>query len=342
MADISQDQGESNLKPWEEMKAEFSAHYPSVSDETKFERFFRKINQFFQKEPEPNSQLKGRIHELQQNADQVLKELIEVKKELKNEIEPSLFAFVETVVDPLFKEVKRIQKEMEKNDSMSQYIQVFKRYTAWIDKAKMWVELCSSRNKKEAISKAVIEYNIQEFNAIVERDLQVINDYFNHTLDRYQMEANHEKSLKQKVENDLLPHIASLQKLQRRPDALTLFNLSLWRSQFDQQREKHFSTALHIIDTLIQKENPFLFDEEEGEYYADVIIRMKSLEERINGLMSINLMDVSKKKVIALELAKLEEDAHHLNLDLRLSHESSEQLQALMQRLDVIRQKLDI
>ena len=340
MADIGQDHEKFS---WEQVKSEFSANFPATKpEETKLTRFFRKFNRFFQPKDEPHVELRGRIHELQKNAGRVLLELTAVKNELKNEIDPSLFAFVEAVVDPLMKEVQRIQKEIQQNDSMTeQYTQIFKRYTVWIEKAKMWVELCSNRNKKEGISKAVIEHNIQEFNAIVDRDLQVVSDYFNHALDHYKMNEEHRMSLKTKLEQEVLPHIAALQDLQKKPRALSLGDLSHWRAEFDQRREKYFSEALHAIDTLMQKENPTFFDEEENENYIDILLRMSTLEEKISDLAKIDLSVASQKKLAIALLTQLEEEAHHLNVDLRLSQESSERLQSLIQHLADIHQKLE-
>jgi hypothetical protein len=205
----------------------------------------------------------------------------------------------------------------------------------------MWVELCSKRNKKEAISKAVVDHNIQELHAIINKDLQIINDYFDHLLEHYHMTEDRRQALKAKIKTDILAHVLALQGLQQKPQDLSLANINSWRIEFDQRREKHYSAALHAIDALIQKENPAVFDEEESEHYIDILKRMATLEEKMHAFSHIDLKDAVQKKLALNQLLQLEDEAHHLNADLRLSQETSERLQPLMQQITALRKKLE-
>ena len=104
---------------------------------TMLDRFIERVRgsfQFFQGKPEKNIQLSGRILDLQRTAETVLDQLIKIKGELKDQVDAELFTFVEAVVDPMIRNVSRIQESVSHpNSSVAQQAQAFRKYSEWID-----------------------------------------------------------------------------------------------------------------------------------------------------------------------------------------------------------------
>src|SRR5262249_22726002 len=120
---------------------------PSILDRI-FQRVKSGLSLFQQKS---NVKLEGRIYDLQQNTDEVLAKLDKVKEILKSQVDDDLFSFVASVIDPMTKDVRRIQKLMEQKDSIANQAKAFKKYNEWIEKARLWVQIGSKRSDRDAI-----------------------------------------------------------------------------------------------------------------------------------------------------------------------------------------------
>ncbi len=250
------------------------------------------------------------------------------------------------IVDPLIKEIHRMKKGLG-HESVAQQVKASQGFSEWMEKAKMWIELCSRRPfEKQAISQAVVDHAIQEFQATIDKDLEVIQDYLNHTMDRIEADDLQKNHLKEKLEPELSQYLMELLMLKNHPQDLCIDALQSWRAEADLARENCFSSALHTID-LITTAAPTGRDlDEKTDYYnLEIVGNLQVLEKRIAGLEA-NIgelegkFDNGLKKVCIEELLNLEKDVHKLNSNLRLSHEHVEQIQELMEALSALRVKL--
>jgi hypothetical protein len=341
MAEFQKNSDESNAL-WKIVASGFSANFPIM--ENKVNRFLRKINQFFKRAPNVDSKLTGRIHELQATADQILDELLAIKRNLKEEVEPALFDLVEAIIDPLIKEIHRIRQIMEKEEKPTRQVKTFKRFTTWIDKARMWIDLCMKHKENGVICQAIVEYTCNEFHSIIDRDLQVIQDYLIHSLDNLHIDDSRKNECQMILENVLTPDIMGLQQLKQKSDNLSLDVLNDWRLTANRSREKHFSNALHAIDTFIHDLTPQSRVEDESHHSVEILVRLTSIESKIANLASeLSQSDMSngvQKKRIKSQLALIEKETHQLNSDLRLNHDHIERLQKSLQLVAWLQQQL--
>lgn len=326
-------------------ESHFSAYLSKqTTKDTKLGRFLQKINLYFKNEAisPTDIHLAGRIRELDKNLDGVLAELNQVKEELEKEVDPDLFNLVNAVVDPLVKECNRL-----KNTNAAKVDGDFQKYAQWIEKAKMWVELCSKRNEKEAIIEAVIDYNSEEFKGFIDRDLKLIQDYLNHFLDTIPDDKELGHTIRLHIEDKVVPHLIALQELKEKNYIGDFSHLSKWRATVHHLREQHFSDALHAIDLLAQTLSPVTEEEIEHPDHDEVEIfhRIEKLEQKVAKLAdqipSLESADIDRKKYCETQFSLLENEAHQLNSDLRLSQPQIEHLQALMNRLATIRNKIN-
>jgi hypothetical protein len=222
---------------------------------TRLERFGRAIQKslsFFQKKSTSDTQLSGRFQELTKTAREALQELVTLKEELREHVDPSLFIHVEAVLDPLIKEISRIQRVVEHENNPTLQVQVFRRYSQWIDKANAWIDIKKHNKDKNSIEAAVMAHIFGEFFERIERDLQVINDYQQHMIDNLPLDENELGQLWVDLETKLGPFIKSLVELKKVPTNLPIERLTQWKQNVDQRREKYFDGALFMIDHLVE------------------------------------------------------------------------------------------
>lgn len=334
-------------------KSEFLARH-SISPETRLGRFFQKFNHFFKRQTSPpssfsstESPLSGRIHQLQKDIVSLIDKLLVIREDLEQESDPQFPSLISTIIDPLMKEINRMQKARQMPGSAAQQVKDSKGYTEWIEKAKMWIDLCSKRHQqKEAIYKAVMEHTIQEFHARIDRDLQVVQDYLVHTMDRLNINDLVKNELKERLEPELSQHLFELYLLKDHPQDLSIDSLNLWRADADLAREGYFSAALHTIDLFVGEMNPpHVIEEISDTHSIEIHVNLMSLEEQIIKLEAeIRAFELigseDKKKMCMIQLANLEEEAHHINGDLRLTHEHIERVQQVLETLSAFREFL--
>lgn len=335
-------QKDSNTGGWK-----FSPRKPEKRRMSMLNRFVDRIRSTFQKfqnKPQQDSHLAGRIHDLQTTANSVLKQLRVIKDELKNEIEPEIFSYVEEVVDPIIKEVSRLHKSMEQPGSIMHQAKTYQRYSQWIEKAKLWIQICSKVNDKEAILKAIIRYTVDDFLEVINRDMQVINDYQEHMLEALAVDEDEKIALAQRLELRLDPYLRGLNDLRTKPRELPLQDIALWKAQVDKRREKYFDGALHAIDKVINDTIPDTSGEEEHEHLVDVFSQIIYLEHEAPSLYDEIYLAKSptpeEMNIFESRLTMLEEEVHQLNLDLRLTPDLIDRLQVIAEMLDQARKKL--
>lgn len=319
---------------------------PRNNVETRLGRFFQRINHFFSNEPiDHEVKLIGRIHEMQSTTDKILEELLEFKSFLAEIAEPSIFSLVCNIIDPIVKEITRIQKGIDEQEAITQQVKVFNRYTEWLDKAKLWIELGKNKKyQKEIIQQAILTHTIQEFQAWIDRDVQVIQDYLHNSFHSFDIVDPMKQFLRDGIEPKVTPYIRRLLELKEPPKKLTIHSLTKWRAKADRERENLFGEALHIIDTFTNELMPIPFEEHKDDYSIEILKLIHKLEEGIFELKAQvknpERLEEKSKKTCIQTLAHLEEEAHRLNSNLSLPQEYVDRVQHVIEGLFSIRQSL--
>ncbi|MBS4170322.1 hypothetical protein [Neochlamydia sp. AcF95] len=304
----------------------------------------RSTFQRFQSKPPQEHPLVGRIQDLQSKASAVLIQLQAIKNELYKEIDAEAFVYIEEVIDPLIKEVSRLHKSIEQPRSVLHQAKTYQRYNQWVEKAKLWIQICSKTTDKEALFKAVIRYTIDEFLEVIDRDVQVITDYQEHMLEALSIDEEEKINLAQRLDVRLQSYLHALNALKIKPENLPLKEIAVWKAQVDKRREKYFDAALHAIDKIVNQSLPDLHGDEENEELKDVLIQIAYLEKHIPPWYDeINLAETlafNQKAAFKSQLELWEQKIHRLNLDLRLTPELIERLKTLNEIIHYAQHKL--
>lgn len=219
-------------------------------------RFFRKVSQLFMNEVEiQEAKLGGRINELQATAHVMHKQLVVVKDSIKANSDQKTYTLACGLIDPIIKEISRLQNDMEHKSTVTQQVKTVSKYVEWIEKARSWLELEEDSNT-ERIQQIIIFQTTQEFQARIARDIQVIQDYLSHATDILPVSDKLKGELRKKVLPTLSPILVQLYALQKIPKDMALDDLTAWRAASDREREGHFSEALHTIDSFFMEFTP--------------------------------------------------------------------------------------
>lgn len=305
-------------------------------------QFIVKIKSIFKTDQPKHeeSRLIGRIHELNKNSNEVLKILNDVREDLKKEVDEDLYSFVEAVMNPMIRDIARVQKIVKKEGAIHTQIEAFHKYHEWIDKAKLWVQVCSSAKNKQAISQAVIQHTLSDFVNLVDKDLKLIEDYQEHLLDDLTLSSVEKKQLKETIQKAIKFHLQSLLKLKLEPEHVNLDNLGSWKEEVDKQRNHHFDTILQIIDTKVSLLNPLKTPKEEHDALVGIFEQVSYLEMEIPMLVE-KLKDISidpfDSQITLQQLISLEQEVQDLYHNITIPTSLIERLQLLN---DLLKQTL--
>lgn len=313
------------------------AHSKKVEESSLMNRLVEKINSAIKRvplKPDSERQLVGRIIELNQSASEVLNSLKMIKNDLKKDVDKDLYPFIEAVMKPMIRDVVRIQNCLHDDNAIYKQAEAFKRYSEWVDRAKLWVSLCSAKKDKEAIIAAVIQHTIDDFSNIIERDKRLIEDYLDHVLEYIPLgEEDRKEILSKQIRNALKPYLKSLVDLKKSPKNLCLETLNEWKENSDKRRDRYYNAALQVVDNFVSDSIPIGSQQYEPANLIGLLEQLDFLE----GEISVLCERVMKKNgeidievgLIESELLSLEQEVQDLYFDVRMPADALKRLKNL-------------
>jgi hypothetical protein len=216
-------------------------------------RFFLQITNIFAKqnsEYDPN--LMGRISELESFGQQTLDALSSLKERIEKEGDTHLISGAAILIDPLYRETKRLSIMMEGKHTAAHQVKLYNRYVNSLDKAQLLISSLGNAASEAEIRAYVQQQLIEAFHAKIDRDLQLIRDYLDHALAHPKLTEPERQKINENIHEGLAEQLNSLQSLKESAQELRLETMISWRSKVDDSREKWFGEALHIIDMHIK------------------------------------------------------------------------------------------
>lgn len=312
-----------------------------------FGRLIDRIKSTFisQKDAKP-APLNGRIHENKSKlADKVLDRFLTVAHKMEDKLDSELVNHVQAAMELITRDFRRIQKKVVNvSDVESEAV-----YNNWMIKAKRWIELDTKLHDRAAIIDTVMKQLFLDLDELIDQDLQVIFDYEAHILADLSVSSEEKGKLETIILEKLAPHTQALIKLKEHPEGLELFKVAEWKEEVDVRRQKHFEKALHAIDAIIANLSPsssLQEEEEPNEAIAAITLELDLLEQGCEDLFKsaqkLKANDENGKKNLRPALLLLQQQAHHLNANLHLTHELFDQLQVVQLDLEKIEFLLEL
>lgn len=316
---------------------------------SRFERLKGMVLQLFslREQPKTDGQLAGRIRALQDTAHAVLNQLMSIKKELSTLLDNQLITYVEAVVDPMIRDVARLQKMTQSQASLEEQVQAYEKYAHWIEKAKPWVQLFTKHSTDvEAISDAVVQHGLHVVTNLIHRDHQVVDDYLLHQLGKLSLPNTAKEELKQRIAERLEGIFHQLDQLTIPPPNLSLSDLKQWQLRVNAARERLNEQALHIIDKEVHRiqpeaANPVEIDESVVKNFEEMAELEEGAPQLLHEIEEEGGLDLSERLTLHKKLTRLENEALQLERELRLSPELLSRLQRVSKYLNDIHGLLD-
>lgn len=320
--------------------------YSPQETQSIFQRFKAvAVHLFTGQDQKAEQQLNGRIHALQNTANQVLTALNQIKAELASEEDPDLINSLDAVVKPIVRDVERLQRKSAHPNSLAEQEDAAEHYSAWIERAQPWVHFLSTNLKdRKAIINAVVKHTIIASEEMVKRDLQVIKDYQNHKLAELATNNSDRSQLQKRLDIALSKHLADLSRLQRSEPAkvedIGLKELEVWKERVETLREKLYNKSLEIVDDIFRDIHPILESKEEHDRVLLNLNRMAELEEDILQLQRDLRKHVLDEEDINARLEQYEKEINHFSKDLKETPELKERFLKAKHDLEVIRENM--
>lgn len=292
----------------------------------------------------------GRIHnQLQKDANLTVMQLSSLKEELRQELlkntedEPLWLSF-EAVITPLLRQYTLIEKQLQEPLEPGEQSDTIRSVNDWIERAKMWVTLCSKPTDRISMIEAVVQNNLAFLDCRIDRDLKTVIDYKEHELLLLGLGEEALAIVRSRLDEDLARYIQGLLDLKKqKPADLELQTLSKWRAQTNEARSELFNAALQAIDTVVNAATPTRHAEEQ-EHLKELIHRIAYLENETHVLVTqLDTRDLSQevqRQMFESALNLFEDDAHLIHHDLRLTPDLIERIQLILQLLSFLRFKL--
>jgi hypothetical protein len=208
--------------------------------------FQRIFESFLSEKKEKTPPMSQKVCCHKESADKVREQLEKIKKELQNELDDELFPMITEVIDPLLRDVERINRLMKRENGEETASEQFRE---WTDNAKLWVGLFSKNKDKDTIKLEVLKHIIEKSLEKIDRDIRFIEGYFKQHMEQLDLVPEEINIIKKKKIGLVSEHLRMLRTLQVIPaHGITFNEVSTWRQKLDGLRAKHHDAALQVID----------------------------------------------------------------------------------------------
>ncbi len=211
---------------------------------------FQRIFKVFLSEERSHEEMPARkICFHQENADKVRQELERAKKELQAELDHELLPLITEVIDPMLRDVERINR-LRRREQGQDLASI--QFHEWTESAKLWVELFSKKWDKQAVKKEIVRHIIDKSFQKIEKDIRFIESYFEQYLGQLGLSPEETQRVRMKKGKRLSEYLEKMRALKTPPEKDLKLEESLsWRFELDEKRAKLHDDALHIIDARL-------------------------------------------------------------------------------------------
>lgn len=217
-------------------------------------QFFHRIKLFIKRKFTANTiALKGRIHELQSDVEEVILGLLQFKNIIKKEADQQLLELIKPIIRNLIKEITSVNSLIQEKQSTALQVKLVHHYVNWLENAKTWSRLASLPYDEETVYQAIVIHSSKMLVEHINRDIKVIQKYLLNKINHLEGNSEAKKTLKAQLEIELTPYFSELNELTKIPENISLDSFTSWRTIADQSRENCFSSALHVVDTFTEE-----------------------------------------------------------------------------------------
>lgn len=208
-----------------------------------FKQIIQSLKSLRVRESEP---LKGRMQETSNHSKKIVEQILSIKKIVEEQIEKELLEHIRNAVEPMIREIQKIQEGALSEEQTSA------RYSAWEQKAKLWLELQNKTHSRTEVIKTVTHLLFVGMKERIDQDLNIIANYQSQIVSQLTISQEELCMLAKDLEGSLSTHTAALSLLKEASPPLELEQIAAWKAHIDQTRNDLFENALQEIDAIVE------------------------------------------------------------------------------------------
>lgn len=197
---------------------------------------------------------KQRTNEIKTTALQVLQKIEKQKKSILKKIGPGvLLPAAKGIVDEMSRLTDELRGLLEKNlKELEPTSEV-----NWRDHATLWAQLYAKWHDHKAIEEDIIQYLAFRISQMISKDLQVIDEYQNRSLEETQTAGDELDNLRERLQSAIEGPMQAMDRLKEPPTDISIEKVGEWISSIQEEREKLFDSVLHRIEKITSIARPF-------------------------------------------------------------------------------------
>ncbi len=243
------------------------------------------------------------LQDLKTTASSVIHHFKEQKKLILQRFDNWIMPIAQDVLDSLIQDADQLKEKLE--DKLNHLEQTTP--DDWDEQAKRWAQLYAKWHDRNALVEKILEVVADRTRHLIDKDIQVIQDYQTQSLAHLSQESETFKNVEERLAHAIEEPLKQLMSLRNQPKAHTsLQQASEWIAKLQEKRESYFDQLLMKIDHVMKD----VVNLEEGRDWASFL--------EIEG-----------------ELIFMERELHHINVDLAHFDENEEsEKQFMLARLE--------
>jgi len=163
----------------------------------------------------------------------------------------------------------------------------------------------------EELKKEILNSLTMRSTEMIEKDLQMIDDYQSWSLDTLDVEDEEMESLRDRLKKVTEEHLKALNKLKDLPSDMSLDTIGEWILHIQREREKNVDTLLHRIESVVREVKPFSIEVLDPIFDAEMRSEVEALRKELNDIITriAATVDEKDKEMILAHLESLNEHA---------------------------------
>lgn len=326
----------------DELKASEQEQTLNLSSSSPIEHFFRQMtsaSHLVQRARAINQQLDNQSHSIQVQASSMMQYFDNQKEEILKKFDSWLLPVAQEVLDELSCHTERLKLDLDQK--LESFHQVHDH--EWVEHAKSWVHLYAKWHDRKALIQQVLHLAAERANHLIDKDVQMIEDYQKQSLAQWTEETEEFHSLESRLTTAIENPLKSLLALKVHPDNLSAMQASEWAAHVHQERQTYFNQLLSKIDNVVREsgqfeETPPSLDFSEQE--SDLVFMETELRHLNNVIRYIDRRDSKGIQFIWDHLKHLEDHLKELNA-LNLPDTLRRQSQGLFEGIEIAKKWLE-
>ena len=225
---------------------------PLFKETVRIDHFYaqiRAVPNLFEKAKLIDTALEDQFAHLKFQAGSMVAQFNAQKAEILQKFDPALMPLAREILDSLLKDAEDLHEDLKQGLSGA----ADQDNLDWINHAKNWAKLYSKWHDREELVDTILKKVAERTEALISKDIQIIEDYQKHSLSKLDVEADEFIDLKNRLSRAVaepMKQFMALKEASKEPASLK--QASEWISSFQKVREKCFNQVLIKVDNLVK------------------------------------------------------------------------------------------